>query len=229
MATSYYDMTGVLVLDKITPVIRALFGAFALDEKEFENGQVYIADISATQDHKWTCVHDNLLALAGSLGLDIAGIKPAAAEEVEAVISLLATHFKADGNTDLLNLIDHTDFDEDADLEAVFTLARAFDDGHGLKGFKTEAAWHSDRPRLFEFGGSGTFHGSHFMTGSSSRGAVNLGQTVDDALGAGDTDTAAKVLAVKVKNLIDGIQSTGVRADVRDKVMQLLAAESAAA
>jgi len=30
MANSYYEATGVLVLDRVTPVIQALFGAFAL-------------------------------------------------------------------------------------------------------------------------------------------------------------------------------------------------------
>ena len=30
MANNYYEATGVLVLDRVTPVIQALFGAFAL-------------------------------------------------------------------------------------------------------------------------------------------------------------------------------------------------------
>ena len=32
MANNYYDATGVLMLNRITPVITALFGAFELDE-----------------------------------------------------------------------------------------------------------------------------------------------------------------------------------------------------
>ena len=42
MANNYYEATGVLVLDRVTPVIQALFGAFALhilfnqDEEEPE-------------------------------------------------------------------------------------------------------------------------------------------------------------------------------------------------
>ena len=32
MSNNYYDATGVLVLDRITPVMTALFGGFNLDE-----------------------------------------------------------------------------------------------------------------------------------------------------------------------------------------------------
>lgn len=46
MANNYYEATGVLVLDRVTPVIQALFGAFALDESHPGNGQAYIAQIA---------------------------------------------------------------------------------------------------------------------------------------------------------------------------------------
>jgi hypothetical protein len=42
MAQNYYDGTGVLVLDKVTPVIRGLFGLFRLDETYPGDGRVYI-------------------------------------------------------------------------------------------------------------------------------------------------------------------------------------------
>jgi len=48
MANNYYEATGVLVLDRVTPVIQALFGAFALDESHPGNGQAYIAQIAET-------------------------------------------------------------------------------------------------------------------------------------------------------------------------------------
>ena len=46
MANNYYEATGVLVLDRVTPVIQALFSAFALDESHPGNGQAYIAQIA---------------------------------------------------------------------------------------------------------------------------------------------------------------------------------------
>ncbi|BGD46986.1 TPA: hypothetical protein ACSQFP_003713 [Pseudomonas aeruginosa] len=56
MANNYYEGTGVLVLNRVTPVIKALFGAFALDENHPGNGQAYIAQIAETNDPRWTDV-----------------------------------------------------------------------------------------------------------------------------------------------------------------------------
>ena len=39
MANNYNEGTGVLVLERVTPVIKALFGAFALNEGHPGNGQ----------------------------------------------------------------------------------------------------------------------------------------------------------------------------------------------
>ena len=60
MANNYYEGTGVLVLDHVTPVIKALFGTFALDESHPGNGQAYIALIAETNDPRWTDVLDGL-------------------------------------------------------------------------------------------------------------------------------------------------------------------------
>ena len=46
MANNYYDATGVLVLDQVTPVITALFGGLKLDASYPGNGEVYIAQIA---------------------------------------------------------------------------------------------------------------------------------------------------------------------------------------
>ncbi|MBN0091635.1 hypothetical protein JTL65_33545, partial [Pseudomonas aeruginosa] len=69
MANNYYEGTGVLVLDRVTPVIKALFGAFALDENHPGNGQAYIAQIAETNDPRWTDVLDGLENLATQLGI----------------------------------------------------------------------------------------------------------------------------------------------------------------
>lgn len=50
MANNYYDATGVLVLERVTPVITTLFGAFNLDADYPGNGQAYIARIAESND-----------------------------------------------------------------------------------------------------------------------------------------------------------------------------------
>lgn len=49
MANNYYDATGVLVLNQVTPVISALFGGFKLDASFPSEGQAYIALVA--EDH----------------------------------------------------------------------------------------------------------------------------------------------------------------------------------
>lgn len=47
MANNHYEATGVLVLDRVTPVIRALFGGFQLDADYPGNGDAYIALVAS--------------------------------------------------------------------------------------------------------------------------------------------------------------------------------------
>lgn len=53
MANNSYDATGTLAFDgeaKITPIIRALFGAYNLDASIPGNGKAYIAAMSDGDD-----------------------------------------------------------------------------------------------------------------------------------------------------------------------------------
>lgn len=221
MANNYYDMTGVLVLNKVTPVIKALFGPLELDENHPGNGIVYIANISESTSCSWDSVLENLREVAEGLGLSL----PEDAEDsAEEHLNMLATHFCADGNTDIANLIEMTDFEDDADVDTLFTIALAFDDGHGLKSYKTEASWHCSKPRLFEFGGAGDFRGLHISIGDSSDRVAALGEALDDALTSDDTDKAAEILYRKVESTLNGVFDEIKRSDMRSKLSALLAA-----
>lgn len=217
MANNYNDMTGVLVLDKVTPVISALFGDYNLDAAYPGNGEAYIAKISESNSCTWDGVLENLQGLAEKLGLDVENI-----ETVEDALEILAKHFKVEQQS-LVDLIEQQPFEDDADLDVLFTIARFFDDGHGLKAYKTEESWHCDRPRLFEFGGAGAFTGLHVSTGSSSGQAVRIGETLEAALAAGHLDAAAEAVRETVDNLLAGIRDETARTQVRSKLAQLLA------
>lgn len=69
MANNYYDATGVLMLERVTPVITALFGSFNLDESYPGNGQAYIARISESNDPQWSDVLEALTDLAAQFDL----------------------------------------------------------------------------------------------------------------------------------------------------------------
>lgn len=46
MSNSYYDLTGVLRLKQVTPIIKALFGGLSLDPDYPGNGEAYFARMS---------------------------------------------------------------------------------------------------------------------------------------------------------------------------------------
>lgn len=229
MANNYSDMTGVLVLDKVTPVIKALFGVFELDENYPGNGQAYIACISESSSCSWASVLENLQELAEDLGLNLEDDEGNEAQDMDEVLHVLSRHFKAEYNVDLANLIERSSFEDDADLDSLFTIAKAFGDGHGLKSYKTETAWHCSKPRLFEFGGAGEFTGSHVAVSGSSTQVTQLGEELEAAVASGDTDKAAEVLRKKVGSILAGVYDEAAREAIRSKLSELLNTESSQA
>lgn len=210
MSQNNFELTGVLMLSRVTPVITALFGGFNLaDDVSAEHGGAYIAKTEGDSDPSWDTIREELLELAKTLKLPL---DPVAMEDesIEEILSALAEHFGSSGNVDLLNLLDHerTHFKDDAELEDLVTIAKAFDDGHGLKGFLTEAAWTCNRPRLFEFGGCGAYVGTHVQVYSNSSTAGLVGRPLDEAL----------------ETLLEGIRDVAIRAQVKTRLGQRLSA-----
>lgn len=220
MANNYYDATGVLVLDKVTPVITALFGAFKLDATYPGNGQAYIAKISEDNEPSWEDILGSVCDLAATLGQELPDDQEGTIEDY---LYLLATHYGADDNEVLGNLIEHNDFHDDADLGVLFDIAKCLDDGHGLKAMKIEGCWHCSRPRLFEFGGNGEYYGRHFFVCDSSSSAISLGEEVDNALDASDLDKGADCILKKINSLLAGVSKAEVRETLRAKLSERLA------
>lgn len=69
MATNYYEPTGVLMLERVTPVISALFDAFNLDANYPGNGRAFIATIAETNDPQWSDVLEGLTTLSTQLNI----------------------------------------------------------------------------------------------------------------------------------------------------------------
>lgn len=219
MANNYYDATGILVLDKVTPVITALFGGMNLDASYPGNGQAYIARLSEGGDSSWAAIQESLYELANTLGMAL----PADAEEtIEECLYLLAEHFGAGEDEVLGNLIEHHSFEDDADLDALFEIAVRLNDGHGLKAIQIEGAWHCDKPRLFEFSGNGEFIGKHVYVGTTSSTALSLGEDLEDALTAGDADLGAERVLREVNTILNGVADEAQREALKQKLGALL-------
>lgn len=220
MANNYYDATGVLVLDQVTPVIKALFGAFRLDESYPGQGTAYIARISESNDPQWSDVLDGLTGLAAELDL------PAPDDEeeltIEAVIEVLAQHFGTDQDAELQNLIEQHRFEDAADLDALLLIASCLNDGHNLVAIQIEGCWHCSKPQLFEFGGDGCFLSREIRAYSASSQALELGRLLRQAITAGNLVDASDRIARETLNLLAGITDDALRTSLRKLVAQRL-------
>lgn len=215
MANAYYDLTGVLQLQHVTPVIGALFGPFRLEKDYPGGGEVYIAKI-AENEPSWDDIQENLGVLVAELGLSLSSD---AEGNVADHLRILASHFGMDQDPGMLRIIEGID-ECDVDLGVLFGIARRFNDGHGLKAMKIEGCWHCDKPRLFHFGGNGEYYGEHIYVGESSITALHLGADVDEALGAGDLSKASERLLREVNTLLNGVKDEVVRASLRAKLSE---------
>jgi len=142
-------------LDKVTPVIAALFGGYSMDESYPRQGRGFnIARISEENTALLDEVFENLKDFAAGLSISISERDT---ENIRTLLKLLSGHFNGSRRRELCNRLEHDDFDDDTDLGTLFIIATRFDDGHRLKAIKLEGAWHCSRPRLFEFGGDGVY------------------------------------------------------------------------
>ncbi|QWE98138.1 MULTISPECIES: hypothetical protein [unclassified Cupriavidus] len=215
MANTYSTSTGVLILDKVTPMIMALFGAFALDPTTPGNGEVYIASTPEDEPH-WGKVNDRVAALRSDLGVEL---PDDTSEGIAMELFALAEHFGIN-DPGLFQLLDHHEFteDEDADLQVLFDLAQWFDDGHGLKAIKFEGSWRCDKPQLFEFGGAGDFIGRHISVRSSSATAIVLGAELDAAIEIGNLDGVATRFVTQINGILAGLTDGAIADRVRVKL-----------
>ena len=228
MSNNFWDMTGVLVLNKVTPVIKALFGAFELDPTYPGDGRAYIANMAESTNATWAAVLENLQELADELDLTLdTEDDQNMAETASKTLTALATYFKVGQPETLvanLGLTKPSDFEQDVDLATLFAIAKAFDDGHGLTAYAPEGCWHCDRPRLYEFGGSGEYRSSNVYVYANSTHCLELGKELDESLSSGDTDGAARTIREEVARLLTGIADESVRAKVQHKLAELVAA-----
>lgn len=229
MANNYIESTGVLVLDKVTPVIKALFGAFNLDPDYPGNGLAYISKPSESFVG-WGDITKSLKTLCADLGVE-AGHENSR-EEFPVILGALENHFHVSGapsNTDLKNLIEHHNFDFDAEVEVdkdtLFFLASKFDDGHGLSAIKEEGCYYCDKLRLGEQGGWGSYIGKHFSCHISSQNA-EAGAEIDAALSKDNLPEAARILAKNMRDMLGGINGADTREQVRSMLVAILASES---
>jgi hypothetical protein len=131
MIQRYFLATGVLVLQRVTPVINALFSGYRLHPAPPDSNVSTSPTIPT-----WHEVHRALIRLTAELSID-ASLD--VITDLRSTLLCLATYFGSSDEPELLDLIESHRFTGDADLETLFALAGHLNDGHGLRSIKFNA------------------------------------------------------------------------------------------
>lgn len=223
MTNNHYDATGILILDRVTPVITALFNEFKLDASQPGYGAAYIARISESNDPQWSGVLDGLVELANQLGITLPIEQN---PSIKTVLEILATHFGASQNEPLAQLIGHHRFEDAAELDVLFLIATNLNDGHNLVAIQFEGCWYCQTPNLFEFGGNGCFISREVRLFGTSTHVLQLGEKLRNAILANAIDEATTLIVLETLILLAGIKDEGLRDELQRSVANHLLAHT---
>ena len=194
--SKHYKAAGILVLDRVTPIIRALFGAFNLSADP-DHGRAHIAQTCITNIPNWCNIHDKLFELASGLGIALDQ-----EADTATLLRAYARHFRVEQDEELKNLIEQRVFDGAIDLEFLFVIASRFDDGHRLSALLFEEL------RSFDWG-----------TGASN---IDHALELRKELRRAAFDEAAALIALEAIRLLRCIQDAQAREAVQRKLVEYL-------
>ncbi|MDX3928908.1 MAG: hypothetical protein QHC90_24275 [Shinella sp.] len=222
MANNYYDGTGLLVLDTVTPIIRALFDGYALDVDYPGSGDAYIALVAESNSPDWDDIMQNLLDLAVAQNIPVSNRDEPTIQSVLCDFMSFLGVSDQDHLAQLMHLIEHHNFDNEADLEELFLIATCFNDGHNLTAIKFEGCWRCDKPRLFEFGGNSYFISRRLNLSIDTSRPLEMFDNLHRALVDNDLPAAAALIVNEMTRLLAGIVDPDARAALRELVAERL-------
>jgi len=223
MANNHYDITGVIRVKKLTPVIRALFQCYNLSENYPGNGEysIFVQEWFNSSYPTWDNFIASLTKLCEELKINLPDEEnePQYAE----VIQRLLAHYgpndviRASG---LINIAQQASDYDDVSLSYIFELAHLLDDSHGLEVIQSDNAWYCDKPRHGEFGGGATYQSPRMHLYASSTMPGYHGETIDKALVEGNYPHVAELLFTETKRNLDNIYQPDARQGVANALVQ---------
>lgn len=213
----YHEAQGVLILDRRTPVITALFGSYRLKEHPRRKGEISFS-MKHYWELSWETLRAHLVILARTLGC------PVDAGDVLACLQHLSAHFGADYN-ELEDVIGYDPETNQPGLEGLFQIAIRFDDGHHLQVLKYEAAFRHSWGEL-EYGGEGAFITRDTVCFCNTSTPLRLGEKIHKAMQQGDLDLAAMAIVSYTNVLLGNFRDEAVRKSVHKKLANQLQRQS---
>jgi len=217
MSDSYHKGTGELTLQKVTPMIEALFAGFEVTWDEDVMGACISFSLQS-QLPDWGGVHEKLKDLASSMKLLLPDDSDGSLLEY---VYLFITHFNLDDDPFFEN-IDNYRFEGLPDLEMLFDLAIRFDDGHKLESIDFEESWYDPEVNYEGPGGVGRFISRDVVFRKHPCKAAHFAQPLFNALSGGHLELAATNLFFEIYPLLLSIKDDVTRQKVRQHFIDKL-------
>lgn len=210
--TSSNNMSGMLTLTAVTPVIERLFATFDVNELYTGTQGANISSESESKSYTFEDLWDNLLALCHELDLNKDYINSCSLYDYKALLALLDNHFKSDA-ANSIDFDDDMHASDDVDFNILLKIAKAFDDGHNLTAIAAESNWSSGAA-----GGDAEFVGTHFSQYESTSDVLRNAKQIEEYLRNGKVETLAAKLVVDFENVLKGVHDENVRAALLEEV-----------
>jgi hypothetical protein len=224
-----YNASGVLILDRVTPVIRALFGVYPLDENSLYRREAYFTQVSGTNEPLWSGVLAGLTGLAAELGLVLSD---QCASSIPTVLSALAEHFGTGEEEEMKSLLQHYDFHGGTNLDVLFLIATRLNDGHNLVAIQSEACfktcWFRGAPQFSEFSGEAFYRSREVRIHGDTWHVAHLGSHLRQAVLKADVDGASRAILQETEALLSGIHDGQFRQCVRQQLAERLSSWASA-
>lgn len=139
------EATGILMLERITPVITALFGGYAQQITTCQDG--IIIKLWEDMPPSWRQVHLALVQLGNTLDMPI---PHKAKSTIKGQLDWFAWFLREEESSDLKALLREHSFEGMADIETLFMLSDILNDGHGLFALRFEGLLPRGIPALLQ-------------------------------------------------------------------------------
>lgn len=214
MEYTKFDVSGVLRLKRITPVIRAFFGQVVVGDVS-ANGDLIIAKKADADNPTWEPVFSAVVALANEKGIVL---RKHADGLMTDYLCGLALHFGLHEEK-FANMLDHIYFEDEFDIEGAFEIAVLFNDGHDLTSMEMEGCSGGSGEVVKRSSGYGSYMSKNINVSTASTDAIDLGRRLDLALGGANIDLAATWLTKEIDRLMQGIHDEIIRDLIWERII----------